>query len=402
MLAAFLYSARLYVTLCLQSFSRRRDLGRLTWKGRLLRLVIYLLFLPIWLLHWLCLFLDEILFFSYHLQEIRRPLFILGVPRSGTTFLHRTIAEDRDRFTSVSTWEVFLAPSIIQKRIVLFLAWIDRRIGNPGAKLFKWIEKKLFAGLEGVHDVSLEAAEEDYLLLLPLFSCFILFLPFTESEHIWSLARLDWQASDKDKKRIMNFYRACLQKHLYVFARGAHSNKRYLSKNAAFASWPITLDDHFPDAEFVVCMREPDKAVPSLLGSLQSGVDFFELELTTGELPDMLVTMMAEYYEHLLERFPKDAPVAHMNTLKSSISDSVEAIYQYHGEAISADYRARLQELDAEARNYKTRTTALKPEQAGLARRKSDTEFYKERFSHYYLRETAIKSGLKTPESDSA
>lgn len=402
MLAAFLYSARLYVTLCLQSFSRRRNLGRLTLKGRLLRLVIYLLFLPVWLLHWFCLFLDEILYFSYHLQEIRRPLFILGVPRSGTTFLHRTIAEDHDRFTSVTTWEVFLAPSIIQKKIVLLLAGIDQRIGNPGAKLLKWVEKKLFAGLEGVHDVSLEAAEEDYLLLLPMFSCFILFLPFTESEHIWSLARFDWQCSEKNKKRIMNFYRACLQKHLYVFARGSNSHKRYLSKNAAFASWPRALDDYFPDAEFVVCMREPEKAVPSLLGSLQSGVDFFELELTTGELPDMLVTMMADYYEHLLERFPKDAPVAHMNTLKNNIGDSVEAIYQYHGDAISADYRSRLQELDAEARNYKTRTAAIKPEQAGSTGQESDEEFYKARFSHYYLREAAIKSDLKLPKRDSA
>ena len=395
MLAAFFYSARLYLTLCLQSFGRQRNLGHLSWRGRLLRLVLYLLFLPIWLLHWFCLFLDEILFFSYRRQEIKRPLFILGVPRSGTTFLHRTIAEDRERFTSVSTWEVFLAPSIVQKKFVLLLAWIDKHVGSPGRRAIKWLEKRLFASLEGVHDVALEAAEEDYLLLLPLFSCFILFLPFTESSHIWSLARFDWQAAEKDKQRIMKFYRACLQKHLYVFARGKNSDKRYLSKNAAFASWPVTLREHFPDAEFVICMREPDKAVPSLLGSLKSGVDLFELDLQGGELPEMLVSMMADYYEHLLRRFPTNAPIAHMNTLKSDIGASVESIYRYYGDTLTNSFRQRLKELDAEARQFRTQTTAIKP----MAQ--DDDIFYTERFMHYYDKEEIIRTSLNR-NSDSA
>ena len=388
MLAAFFFSARLYATLCLQSFSRRRDLGKLSWRGRLLRLALYLLFIPVWLLHWLCLFLDEILFFSYHLQEIKRPLFILGVPRSGTTFLHRSLAEDSERFTSVSTWEVFLAPSIVQKKFILLLSWLDRHMGNPGKRFLGWLEKRLFASLEGIHDVALDAAEEDYLLLLPLFSCFILFLPFTESSHIWSLARFDWEATDKDKRRIMQFYRACLQKHMYVFARGENEHKRYLSKNAAFASWPITLLEYFPDAEFVICMREPDKAVPSLLGSLQSGADIFELNLQEGQLPQMLVDMMATYYEHLLERFPKDAPIAHMSALKSDIAGSVAAIYRYYGDRPSTGFRARLEDLAAEAEQYRTQTAVVDPG------RLSERDFYTERFPHYYQQEEAIRTNL--------
>jgi len=396
MFAAFLYSARLYLSLCAQSFSRKSDIGSLSWRGRLLRFFLYLLFLPVWLIHWLCLFLDEIFFFSYHLQELKRPLFILGVPRSGTTFLHRSIAEDEARFTSVSTWEVFLAPSILQKKFILMLGWIDRRIGHPGARLIKWLEKKLFAALEGVHDMELEAAEEDYLLLLPMLSCFILFLPFTESKHIWSLARFDWEASEQDKQRIMQFYRACLQKHMFVFARGANAHKRYLSKNAAFASWPVTLQEYFPDADFVICMRQPEKAVPSLLGSLESGIGLFDLQLERGELPEMLSSMMADYYEHLLCRFPKPAPIAHMESLKNNISASVAAIYGFHGDTVSAEFSERLNELEAESRQYKTRTNALQPKSEAVG------EFYAGRFSHYYAREDEIRSALLSTELSSA
>ncbi len=357
MLTAFFYSARLYVTLCLQSLQRRKNLGQLSWRGRLLRVLLFIAFLPVWLLHWLCLFLDELLFPGYRKIELKRPLFILGVPRSGTTFLHRSLSEDRQRFSSVSTWEVFLAPSILQKRLILGLAAVDRWLGKPGARLLGWLEKKLFAGLEGVHDVSLEAAEEDYLLLLPLFSCFILFLPFTESRHIWQLARFDWEASARDKRIIMNFYTACLKKHMAVFGK----DKRYLSKNAAFASWPQTLYETFPDADFVICMREPERAVPSLLGSLRSGADFFELDLDQGELPQMLVEMMDDYYRHLLENFPVQAPIIHMDALKRNVGDTIVSLYQSFGDEISKDYRQQLQELINEASQYRTRTNAIQP-----------------------------------------
>lgn len=377
MLQAFLFSAKLYVKLCLHSLGRSRNLGTLTRRGRLLRISMYLLFLPVWLIHWLCLFLDELIFPGYRRIALHRPLFILGVPRSGTTFLHRTISEDTERFTSVRTWEVFLAPSILQKLFWLGLAWLDNLVGRPGGRLVKRLETKIFKGLDGVHDMNLEAAEEDYLLLLPLCSCFILFLPFTESRHIWQLARFDWEPSNRDRRRIMTFYTACLQKHMYVFG----NNKRYLSKNAAFASWPVTLHHYFPDAEFVVCMREPENTVPSLLGSLQSGADLFELDLAQGELPAKLVQMMADYYQHLLERFPTSAPIVHMNALTHDVAATVESIYSHYGDQPSTGYRGRLRVLNEQSKHYRPRNNPLKPSGAG------DRSFYESRFAPYYARE---------------
>ncbi|MEX2468337.1 MAG: sulfotransferase [Pseudohongiellaceae bacterium] len=373
MLTAFFYAARLYFTLCLQSLRRQNNIGQLTLRGRLLRLLLFVAFLPIWLIHWIGLLLDEILFPGYRKTPIEAPVFILGVPRSGTTFLHRTLSEDSERYTSVATWEVFLAPSIIQRRFWLALATVDRWLGRPGARLLGWAEKKLFRGLEGVHDVSLEAPEEDYLLLLPLLSCFILFLPFPESRHIWQLARFDWEASEKDKRIIMKFYRACLQKHLYVCGKG----RRYLSKNAAFASWPQTLHEEFPDARFVVCMREPEKAVPSLLGSLAGGARFFELDLERGEMPRQLTEMMRDYYRHLLTAFPLAAPIVHMHRLRKDIVGTVQSLYTRFGDTMDGDYSKTLLAIETQARGFQTRTRAIRPGDAG------DPDFYRERFPWY-------------------
>ena len=374
MLATFFYSLKLYCQLCLQSLKRRGDIGNLTLGGRVIRILLYLAFTPILLFHWLCLFLDELIFPDYRKQTITKPVFILGVPRSGTTFLHRTMAEDSQRYSSVSTWEVFLAPSILQRKILLFLAGIDRLIGSPLARIVGWLETKLFKGLEGVHDVSLEAAEEDYLLLLPILSCFILFLPFPESNHIWNLARFDWQADPRSKQRIMAFYRAALQKHLYVHGQG----RCYLSKNAAFASWPEALYEMFPDARFVVCMREPHKAIPSLLGSLEGGARFFQLDLKKGDMPDLLVDMMQGYYQHLLTEFPTQAPIIHMSALKADVTGVIASIYADFGDEITPEYAEKLVDLKQQASQYKTQTQVIQP---GVA---AQADYYRSRFPWYY------------------
>ena len=54
--------------------------------------------LPVWAAFWLA---DEVFFSGYHASRIREPVFIVSQPRSGTTFLLRTLSEDRDTFLSV-------------------------------------------------------------------------------------------------------------------------------------------------------------------------------------------------------------------------------------------------------------------------------------------------------------
>ena len=374
MFSAFLFSIRLYWQLCIQSLGRSPGLGTLSWRGRLLRLILYLLVLPIFLLHWLGFFLDEIFFRGYRKIEISQPVFVLGVPRSGTTFLHRTLAADEQLFTTVSTWEVFLAPSITQRIFWRTLGRVDRLIGRPFGRLLTYLEKRMFKGLEGIHDVSLQAAEEDYLLLLPLMSCFILFLPFTESSYIWNLSRLDWDMPEKDRKRVMDFYKTCLQKHLYFHGR----NKRFLSKNAAFASWILSLREYFPDAHFIICLREPDKAVPSLIGSLESGAQFFELDLQGGSLPDRLVEMMQNYYRHLITNHQPEWELVQMHELKAGINQRIGRLYQRFDLTLSDDYQEKLNVLTAEAARFTTRTRPIDP--AGV----QADNFFTTRFPWYY------------------
>ena len=58
----------------------------------------------------LTLFLDNIFFPQYRKVEVKNPVFIIGHPRSGTTFLHRLLTQTND-FAVFQLWHILL-PSL--------------------------------------------------------------------------------------------------------------------------------------------------------------------------------------------------------------------------------------------------------------------------------------------------
>lgn len=236
-------------------------------------LLAYPLFLCLQAVHWIGLLADECFFRGYRQVTVRRPVFITGVPRSGTTFLHRTLAADRERFTSLATWEAVLAPSITERKCLTALASLDRRLGGFARRGLDAALRCVCGDFDKIHPVSLDAPEEDYLALLPAGGCFLLALAFPSSRSLWGLTRLD-QAPPGEQARLLRFYRALLQRHLYHHG----ASRTLLSKNAAFASWVPALRETFPDARFLICVREPTEALSSQLSSLHDARRLFGID----------------------------------------------------------------------------------------------------------------------------
>lgn len=251
-------------------------------------LLFYPAFLALQLVHWLGFLCDEILFGGYRKVAIQAPVFVLGIPRSGTTFLHRTLAEDRVRFTSFSTWEAILAPSITERKLIGLLKSLDRGLGAPLHKLVRKLLRSASGDFDTIHQVGLSEPEEDYLSLLPVGGCFILLLAFPFSPQLRQLARLD-EMPAKQRERLLHCYKRALQRHLYC-----HPGKRLLSKNAAFSTWAGALHATFPDARFLICVRAPCSALSSQLSSLAPARALF------GTDPDGTSTtpMFTELYTH--------------------------------------------------------------------------------------------------------
>jgi len=72
--------------------------------------------------------------------------------------------------------------------------------------------------------------------------------------------------ADKEKRAILVFYKKNIQRHLY----GKNHNRLFISKNAAFCTWLPELKLLFPDAQFILTIRDPETAIPTQLNALKS------------------------------------------------------------------------------------------------------------------------------------
>lgn len=306
------------------------------------------------LFHRVCLALDHILFPGFQSTAIERPLFIVGVPRSGTTFTHRLIAGDCDQFTTCRLWELVLAPSILQKKFFLAAASVDRWFGRPLGRLVRRADRALFQGLEGVHGSSLFDAEEDFLALLPYGACFLLVLAFPQPGVFWPLGAFDRALAEADRNRVLAWYRGLVQRHLYVLGQG----RRYLCKNPSFSSWVRSFSEEFPDCRIVANVRTPAETVPSQLSSVVGGLKTFGDDPARPAVRDRFVDLLAFYYAHLAEVLreltPQRYAILRFSDLTSHPRLAIEAVYDRLGYELGESFSAALVAEESKAKTYRS------------------------------------------------
>tara|TARA_A100001391_G_scaffold194850_1_gene171556 strand:+ start:7443 stop:8657 length:1215 start_codon:yes stop_codon:yes gene_type:complete len=311
------------------------------------------LFLLLQLINGAFLLLDHLLFPDFRRVVVRAPVFVVGVPRSGTTFLHRLLAGDRERFTTTALWELIFAPSICQRRFWHGVGRLDALVGRPLGWLLHGLERLVLGGLDDVHQTGLRDPEEDYLALLPVLGCFLLVLAVPDPR-LWRLTFADRDLPDADKRRLMAAYRRFVQRHLYV-----HGDRlTFLSKNPSFTPLMATLAAEFPDARFIGCLRNPTEAVPSQINSIVIGARIFDGRDTAGYWREGFLAMLDYYYRHLLDELERLPPsrraLSRMEQLSARPLATVEGFYADFGLTLSPAYRAWLVERDEKARAYRS------------------------------------------------
>ena len=262
---------------------------------RLGLVLLFPVFLALQLVHWAAFLIDELFFPGYRKVSVKEPVFIIGIPRSGTTYLHRELSAN-PRFTTVSTWEALLAPAVCERKLLGVLRAIDKGFGGHLRRLILRLSGAVSSGLDSIHPVRLDAPEEDYLLLLPAGACSFLLVVFPFDAWLFRLA--DFGAlSTKERKQLIRFYHAMLQKHLYCQGESV----RLLSKNAAFSGWAGILQQQYPDAEFIVCTRSPVTALSSQLSALKPARRIFGTDRSGDWTRETFNLLFSSYYTALGE-----------------------------------------------------------------------------------------------------
>jgi hypothetical protein len=286
--------------------------------------------------------IDDRLWPEIAAQKVERPVFIFGNARSGTSLLHRLMSLDEEHFASMKLYQsIFCRVSIY--RSVAALDRFDRRVpGRPLRRLVDWINRKVFSGWEEIHEMGIDAPEEDEAifalsLMTPAVS---LLLPYVDELPIST-------AFDglpiEERRGFMDLYEDALKRHL--FASGGQ--RAFLNKNALFAPRIQSMFERFPDARFVYLVRHPFQAIPSFLNMFHSKWVTHSPEIKPDSPEARALAQLAiAYYRYALDCrkvIPKDQFITiRYDDLTANPKQTIELLYEKLGMDMCPSFVAQL------------------------------------------------------------
>lgn len=195
------------------------------------------------------LFLDHIFFPKFRKVKVKQPVFIIGHPRSGTTFIHQLFTQTGD-MAAFTTWQL------------LFPAITARTLVKPIVRFLTRKSPVVLIPEEAGHQISLDSVEEDEMLFLHNHDTqFVIIgtpLGFVEKDY----REVRFHDLQPRKKRIRSalFLKSIFQLHIY------YTGKTQIFAQTHFSTHRIkTLMEVFPDAKFIYMHRMPEETLPSYL-----------------------------------------------------------------------------------------------------------------------------------------
>jgi len=333
---------------------------RLAWnekvpKARYYYLAVLLFCAPVVaFFHTVFFFLDELVFPDLKKVEMRDPIFMVGHARSGTTFTHRLLCGDSERFSSFRLYELYF-PSLIQKKIIRAIGRLDEKWLHSflTGRVRAWEERRYGAGRH-MHSMGLTEPEEDDILFYWSMAAgiWITKMPYMGDLDFYHMN--DWP--ERKRRKYNDFYRECVKRQLYLNG----PDKIHLSKNPMYSGRVASLIEAFPDSRFIVNVRNPYETIPSMLSLVRSswkqlGWD----EDRQKQCLQILADQSWHTYHHpldTLEANPKiRSAVVDYRDLTADPAASIEQLYRELDLPMSDEYRELLASEGKRARDRKNR-----------------------------------------------
>ena len=343
------------------------------WKTFGLGLIFWrwLLFLPLFLLFtYFTLFLDKIFFPQYRKVQVKNPVFIIGNPRSGTSFLHSLLTQTED-FVSFKTWEIFfpaLTARILVKPIINYLIRHNLTQIMPESS---------------GHGLYLDRVEHDeFLFVHKLDTQFLLLLsPLGLDDREYPELRLYDQQPDSRRHSSVKFFQECLKRQIY------YTQKEQVIAHIHFSTCRIkTLLETFPDAKFIYLVRSPQETIPSHL-TLEYNT-FKNQERLHNIPPDKLKRYFERRYNYDIELYryfyelqkkaeilPENTMVMPYNLLCSELEQSFAQIKQFTGIKPSNELQQAVKKQAKKQKQYQRQHKIIDLQKFGLSQKQIAQDF---------------------------
>ena len=273
---------------------------------------------------------------GFDAQPILDPVVITGVPRTGTTALHRLMAVD-ERFQGLQTW------------------LIDSPMPRPPIE--SWADypqfRKTAASLDAHYAASPESRAAHNRAAAEVHECcMILWHSFNSNIWAcgsWSSATYDAWRQSQSEEAAYNYYYRCVQ-----LIGSNEPKKRWLLKNPGHIEQLDLLFAFYPDAKVIQTHRDPAKAIPSLCSLLMNLHPIYEEGRADQRAHNMLTRESGKWARavHLAaevrERHPgRVIDVVHGDFHRDPMGE-LKRIYGFIGMEISEPLKAKFNQRIAE------------------------------------------------------
>jgi hypothetical protein len=297
-------------------------------------------------------------------RPIVAPLFIVGLPRTGTTFLYQLLDQD-PALRAPRTWELRCPAALDHRSHASQIAHAQRRIDRF---------YRMSPGLHGLHHSSATTPEEDF----SIFRFDLRSTYFSVFFHVPGY--LEWLLDEMEASSF-----ALHRRYLQTLAVPG-DRRRWLLKSPEHLLRLRSLVETYPDAKVVYCHRDPlavCASQASLIARLQGiGSAAVDASARAGEMATIFARMLGD-----AQRFrAAGAPAGlfhdlHFDDLEADPMAAVAGIYRHMGVEMSEVARTRLEQFVAENPRHRHGThryaamsrTSLPPEVESAFRVYTDT-----------------------------
>jgi len=256
-------------------------------------------------------------------EKIEKPVFIIGLPRTGTTILHALLHEDPAN-RSPLCWEC-LEPHPVPDLEYYYHDDRIKLIEDEFSTFFK-----LVPGFQKMHLMSATTPQECIGIHTYDFKSF----QFLAQMHLPSY--LKWM-EDEDSTSLYNFHKKMLQ----YLQSGGVKGKRWLLKSPVHLNELEMVLRIYPDAQFIIPHRHPKHVISSVTSLMTSVRSLYSDQEDSVRTAQEQLTTWSNYLNHFVEIRHKNLNTSqfyemHFDDFIADPLISVKSIYKFFGWNLSS------------------------------------------------------------------
>jgi len=306
-------------------------------------------------------------------EQITEPLVIVGLPRTGTTMLHRTIAADHRMYAPLWYEVRFPCPALDWD----FTAEGDQRIVAAKAEIAAILEAN--PDLLASHPMDAMGPDEEIMLLEQSFYSFNI-------QCYANLPGFDAWIEARDHTSGYEYLKLLIQFLQWQKRRSGQPGKRWTLKSPHHLHYMDLLFKVFPDARVVQSHRDPVETIPSLASLIFGVMSIYSDSADPVEVGRTWARKFARGIDHTMavrepmgdERF---LDLWFTDTVRQPLAE-IQKVYDFLGMELTGEARAEMERWQDFNRRELRPSHEYTLEQFGLNRQGLELQFraYREDF----------------------